>query len=601
MAMELFEKYVGQIFDRRYKIKNIIGIGGMAVVFEAHDLLMNRTVAVKMLKEEINDDAQSVKRFINESRAVSMLNHPNVVNIFDVSVKDDIKYIVMEYIHGITLKNYMNRKGVIGWKEALYYMEQILKGLEHAHAKGIIHRDIKPQNIMLLKNGVIKVTDFGIAKLPNTETVTMTDKAIGTVYYISPEQASGRNIDPRSDLYSLGAMLYEMVTGQLPFFAETSVSVALMQVNDNPIPPTELNPSLPKGLEQLILCAMEKDPDHRYQSTSEMLRCVMQLRARPDTVFQPRLHEIAPEEEEIKRGYRPPAGMTEKQKTRRKKRGSRSMFPVILGVALSFMIMMGIAVFYVLSQLIIADREQDFKTIEIENFVGQIYSEQVLAQMENSEHYVIEIERVYDGEYPENTVIAQDPTVGTTRKVSLKNAQKCRIKLTISKGAESFKLADLTNQEYRQVKMLLERMGLKTRIEEDYHDTALDGYVYRMEPNAGETVVSGDTVTLYVSKGQQIEYVTVPSFLGLTKEQAVKLLIEHDLALGKISYVASDLLVGTILSQSKPEFASVPKSATKIDFTISGGADYVPEGAGTESAEDVDTEALSGEDTGAGA
>ena len=586
MSMEQFEKYVGQVFDRRYKINKIIGIGGMAVVFEAHDTLMNRTVAVKMLKEEINNDAQSVKRFINESRAVAMLNHPNIVNIYDVSVKDDIKYIVMEYIHGITLKNYMNRKGVIGWKEALSYMEQILRALEHAHAKGIIHRDIKPQNIMLLKNGVIKVTDFGIAKLPNTETVTMTDKAIGTVYYISPEQASGRLIDPRSDLYSLGAMLYEMVTGQLPFYAESSVSVVLMQVNDNPVPPGELNPSLPQGLEQLILCAMEKDPEYRYQSAAEMMRCVMQLRQRPDTVFPSR--KPVEEDEDVYRGRK--KVRPENNTHRKRRRGSYSMFPVILGVALSFMIVMGVAIFYVLNQLIIAESDEDYLTIEVENFVGMLYSDALLEQMEHAKHYNIEVDSVYDADAPENTIIAQEPALGTSRKVSEKHEQKCTVKLTVSLGAQTFKLADLTGQEYRQAELLLSRMGLLCDIVEEYHDTALDGYVYKMDPPAGDTVTSGDTVTLYVSKGQKIEYVTVPNFLGLTRDEATKTLIENDLALGKVKYVVSDQPIGTILSQSKPEFASVPKSATKIDFTVSGGPDYEPPKVGneteTEAAED---------------
>ena len=240
--MDKYDKYVGQIFDRRYRIVRIIGVGGMAVVFEAVDTVMKRTVAVKMLKEEIAGDAQAVKRFINESRAVSMLSHPNIVSIYDVSVRDDLKYIVMERVDGITLKNYMNSRGPLPPKEIMNYTAQILRALDHAHSKGIIHRDIKPQNIMLLKNGKIKVTDFGIAKLPNAETVTMTDKAIGTVYYISPEQASGKKIDPRSDIYSLGVVMYEMATGKLPFVADSPVSVALMQVNNQPRPPRELLP-----------------------------------------------------------------------------------------------------------------------------------------------------------------------------------------------------------------------------------------------------------------------------------------------------------------------------------------------------------------------
>lgn len=286
IAVEIYDKYVGQIFDRRYRIVRIIGIGGMAVVFEAIDTVMKRTVAVKMLKDEIANDAQAVKRFINESKAVSMLSHPNIVSIYDVSVREGRKYIVMERVDGITLKNYMNQRGPLPPKEIMNYSAQILRALEHAHSKGIIHRDIKPQNIMLLKNGRIKVTDFGIAKMPNAETITMTDKAIGTVYYISPEQASGKQIDPRSDIYSLGVVMYEMATGKLPFVAESPVSVALMQVNERPKPPRELLPEIPSGVEAMIMTAMDKDPGKRFQSAASMLHYVLKLREDPGYNFR---------------------------------------------------------------------------------------------------------------------------------------------------------------------------------------------------------------------------------------------------------------------------------------------------------------------------
>ncbi|MGN1048850.1 MAG: protein kinase, partial [Eubacteriales bacterium] len=287
MSMESYDRYVGQVFDGRYRILKTIGVGGMAVVFEAYDLFQKKTVAVKMLKDESASDVQQVRRFLNESKAVAMLSHPNIVKIYNISVKGKIKFIVMEYIEGITLKEYMTKRGVLSLGEIISYTEQILHALEHAHAKGIVHRDIKPQNIMLLKNGVIKVTDFGIAKLPNAETLTVTDKAIGTVFYISPEQAEGNGIDRRSDLYSLGVMMYEMSCGRLPFYDESPISVALMQIKNTPVPPRTINPSIPRGLEQIILSAMEKDPALRFQSATQMLRQLARLKADPNIVFRP--------------------------------------------------------------------------------------------------------------------------------------------------------------------------------------------------------------------------------------------------------------------------------------------------------------------------
>ncbi len=284
--MDVFKKNIGDVFDGRYRINRTIGVGGMAIVYEATDLATNRRVALKMLKESISDNPQALRRFINESKAVAMLNHPNIVKILDVSVKSEHKFIVMEYIEGITLREYMNRRGALGWREALAFISQILSALDHAHMKSVIHRDIKPQNIMVMEQGIIKVADFGIAKIPDAETVTMVDHAIGTIYYISPEQAKGRKIDARSDLYSLGIMFYEMVTGQLPFLAENSYGIMHKHINDAPQPPKELCPKLPLGVQQIILSAMEKDPDNRYQSAPQMLRNVYSIQRDPTMIFK---------------------------------------------------------------------------------------------------------------------------------------------------------------------------------------------------------------------------------------------------------------------------------------------------------------------------
>lgn len=554
--MENYEKYVGMIFDGRYRIQRIIGLGGMAVVFEAEDLLMHRTVAVKMLKEGVGDDATSVKRFINESKAVSMLSHPNIVSIYDVSVREDLKYIVMEHIRGITLKNYMSRKGKLPVREAVSFTEQILRALDHAHSKGIIHRDIKPQNIMLLKNGMIKVADFGIAKLPSAETVTVTDKAIGTVYYISPEQASGKPIDPRSDLYSVGVMLYEMVTGTLPFSADSPVSVALMQIHNTPRPPRALCPELPLGLQQIILRAMEKDPDRRYQSAREMLRHIVALKNNPDTIFN--LSGAQKEEEE------------EDPMPMRKRKEKATMLPIITGVLTAFLLVGAVTGFYIMSRVIKAQKADAAQTIKVENFVGQVYNEEMQASMPAEYHVTVEYR--YDEDSEPDTVLEQDPKPGEQRNV-IAGKQYCELTLTLSRGAQSFALENYAILDARMVSLEMERLGLKSTVTEEYNDTVLEGYVIRTEPAAGETVTSGDMITLVVSKGQKVEYVSVPDFRGRARADALRLLYSTPLSLGKVTYVKSELEEGSVVSQSRPVGTQVPSGAA-VDFEVSAGSQY---------------------------
>ena len=554
--MENYEKYVGMIFDGRYRIQRIIGLGGMAVVFEAEDLLMHRTVAVKMLKEGVGDDATSVKRFINESKAVSMLSHPNIVSIYDVSVREDLKYIVMEHIRGITLKNYMSRKGKLPVREAVSFTEQILRALDHAHSKGIIHRDIKPQNIMLLKNGMIKVADFGIAKLPSAETVTVTDKAIGTVYYISPEQASGKPIDPRSDLYSVGVMQYEMVTGTLPFSADSPVSVALMQIHNTPRPPRALCPELPLGLQQIILRAMEKDPDRRYQSAREMLRHIVALKNNPDTIFN--LSGAQKEEEE------------EDPMPMRKRKEKATMLPIITGVLTAFLLVGAVTGFYIMSRVIKAQKADAAQTIKVENFVGQVYNEEMQASMPAEYHVTVEYR--YDEDSEPDTVLEQDPKPGEQRNV-IAGKQYCELTLTLSRGAQSFALENYAILDARMVSLEMERLGLKSTVTEEYNDTVLEGYVIRTEPAAGETVTSGDMITLVVSKGQKVEYVSVPDFRGMARADALRLLYSTPLSLGKVTYVKSELEEGSVVSQSRPVGTQVPSGAA-VDFEVSAGSQY---------------------------
>ena len=559
--MDVFDRYVGQVFDNRYKILKIIGIGGMAVVFEAIDGVTRRKVAVKMLKDEIANDTQAVKRFINESKAVAMLSHPNIVKIYDVSVRDELKYIVMERVEGITLKNYMNKRGALPLKETLSYTEQILRALEHAHAKGIIHRDIKPQNIMLLKNGRIKVTDFGIAKLPNAETVTMTDKAIGTVYYISPEQASGLKIDPRSYLYSLGVVMYEMCTGRLPFTGDSPVSVALMQVNNQPCPPRELNRSIPIGLEQIILGAMEKNPDRRFQSASQMLKHVEQLKNDPHFIFRTRKPEKGEVRPQFGRNVNGVSGV---------RRESHSMLPIISGVAAAFLIVIGVSAAYILTALVKESEENASKTMTIPNFVGETYSMDYEAELEEF-YYNVTVDYVYDASVAENEIIGQAPESGERRKV-IAGKQKCDLTLTVSLGAQTVTLPDLTVMDSREVALKLKSLGLICEEESDYNDTVVEGYVFKTDPMAGTVMTAGDTVTIYISRGQEITYTLVPDFVGMTEAQAYRKLISSELALGNVTYQESAEDKGTVIAQSKVAYSSVPVKATKIDFIVSLGS-----------------------------
>jgi len=583
--MELYEKYVGLVFDNRYRIERVIGIGGMAVVFKATDILMRRMVAVKILKDEISGDDQSVKRFINESKAVAMLSHQNIVNIYDVSVRENIKYIVMEYVEGITLKNYIQHREVLNLREIISYTSQILRALEHAHKKGIVHRDIKPHNIMLLKNGVIKVTDFGIAKLPNTETVTMTEKAIGTVYYISPEQASGKEIDARSDLYSLGIMMYEMATGSLPFTGESPVSVALMQVNENPTLPREINPYIPAGLEQIIMHAMEKDPEARYQSAEEMLSHLLMLRENPKIIFKERR---TPKTKKKPGEKKPKAPKTPKPKARKPRhRPSKSMFPIIMGVTLAFLIAACVSAYYVIDKLLFNSTLNNYENIEVENFINAMYTDDLAEWFDTSNYYnVPELNYVYNDTVPKGVIVSQDPAPKEVRKV-LAGKQKCSISFEISLGVREMILEDYTVQDYRVVDQAIRKLGLKVKIIHVSSDTHEIGFVIKTEPAAGTVVQDNDTITVYVSKGTDTVKTTVPDFTGLNEAQVLLQLMEANLHVGKVTYVRDDGVPGLVLSQSIDAWYEVP-IYTSVDFTISGGPSYSGDGSTVPTPEDLE-------------
>ena len=561
--MDVNQRFVGKVLDKRYKINKVIGVGGMSIVFEAFDVVSERVVAVKVLKEEMAADEQATKRFVNESRAVSMLSHPNIVRIYDVSVKSYLKYIVMERIDGITLKSYIQRRGKLSTVEILSYTEQILAALSHAHSKGIVHRDIKPQNILLLRSGKIKVSDFGIATMETEEEINER-KAVGTVYYISPEQAAGRKTDGRTDIYSVGVMMYEMATGQLPFVADTPVEIARKHITEMPRRPRELNPEIPLGLEQVILGAMEKNPDQRFSTAEQMGAFVSRLRANPDRVFRTVRKDTGtivpkrtPEEQEMAKG-----------KKKQKKKQSTSMFPIICGVTVAFLAVFLITGLYMFDKVLKAESENSPITVEVPDVTGKLYDDKVKSAFDRT-IYDVRIEYKYDASYPKDTIIKQDPAGGAKRKV-LKNRQYCAVTLTVSHGSRMVNVPDLTLMDYRTAQIRAEKLGLSVKLQPVDSDTVEIGFVVRSDPAAKTSAEVGSVLTLYYSRGSVAENVKVPSLTGITPVQAYQKM-ESILAVGNVTYSYSSAVPsGNIISQSVPSGSSVPRG-TKIDFVISSG------------------------------
>ena len=550
--MENYTKYIGKTFGGRYRIEKILGIGGMAAVFMATDLSYGRKVALKMLREDMAKDITNVKRFEIESKAVVLLEHDNIVKIYDVNIEGELKYFVMEYLEGITLKEYLKQKGKLDSEEVISCAEQILRALEHAHSKGVIHRDIKPQNIMLLKNGQIKVTDFGIAKLPSAETVTMEDKAIGTVYYISPEQASGKKVDSRTDIYSLGALLYEMSCGVLPFEGDNAVSVALKHIKEDPTPPRELDKSIPEGLEQLIVKAMKRPLEERFQTASEMLSVTMKLRKNP----QSNLRLIK------KAGH-----------TAQKERGGTAMFPIILGAACAFLVSLIVAGVYLINVFFVAPSkgEDEFK---VGNYVSLFYSETLEDELEQL-FTKVNIEYDYSDKFESGFILEQSISPNLVRKIKGSD-----ITLTVSIGREQMKMPDFRYYSLNEAIAAINNLNFELKITQVKRaDDAVEaGYLISTDPAPNAIINKGDTVTLVVSEGERIEYVQVPNLVydsqkkNRTEDQAYKLINDAGLKIGKISRIQSiDYPEGTVLEQSIPVGEKVAAGITAIDLIISGG------------------------------
>ena len=508
------DRFVGKRIDGRYEIQEIIGVGGMAVVYKAFDNQENRIVAIKILKEEFISNEEFVRRFKNESKAIAMLSHPNIVKVFDVSFGDLIQYIVMEYIEGITLKEYIEKEGSLRWKDAIYFTLQILKALQHAHDKGIVHRDVKPQNIMVLPDGAIKVTDFGIARFARSEQRTITDKAIGSVHYISPEQARGEKTDEKADIYSVGVMLYEMLTGQLPFQAESAVSVAIMQLQREPKLPTEINGSIPLGLEQITMHAMQKNCDRRYQSAAEMLSDLSQFRKDPSLTFEYNYFVDNSPTKFVSEIGETPITPNEKNtdKSGAETEEKNTMIPILSGIAVTLVLAIAILAFLFVPKLFSGTGEE----IECPDFVGKSITE-IKNNSEYTENFTFKEEWQDNAEYEEGIIFEQSKKPGS----KVKKGAKTEITLFISSGhGETKKVPYLIGMIEATAVSKLDEEHFKHESEEVDDDSHPAGVVVKTSPEYGTELPVGSTIKLYISKGKTEEPVDVPDVVGMTKADA---------------------------------------------------------------------------------
>ncbi len=545
------DRYIGKKLDGRYEIKEIIGVGGMANVYKAYDSIDDRVVAVKILRDEHMQNDELLRRFRNESKAIAVLSHPNIVKVYDVSFNEDIQYIVMEHIDGITLKEYIEQQKVLRWKESVHFTVQILRALQHAHDKGIVHRDIKPQNIMLLEDGTIKVADFGIARFARSTQHTVTDKAIGSVHYISPEQAKGEVTDEKSDIYSIGVMLYEMTTGTLPFDADSPVSVALKQIQSQAKRPRVINPDIPEGLEDITIRAMQKDPARRYQSAAEMLRDIDEFKRDPSISFEYKYSE--PETEKITKEVSSTKKKTKKIKDEQVR--NAPVVPVLMGITVAFIV---VAIIFVIGIMAMVRPFEEVPDTVAPELVGMDINEAMkkysgfnIVVESSAFHDLYDKDIIYDQSVNPDMVVKEGAT----------------IKVKISSGIQYFSLSNYENFEENQVYKILTDNEIEFNTVSEYSDTIPEGYVIRTEPGADTQVDTGTVVVIYVSMGAETTYTKVPNVLGYKLEDARMILNSAGIRIGSVERVESGGQSTEVLRQSLEPGAEVQNGST-IDLVI---------------------------------
>lgn len=541
---------IGQVLGERYELKEIIGDGGMSTVYKGHCQVLDRVVAVKILKPEFSRDAVFVERFKTEALAVARISHPNIVNIFDVGQEGDVYYIVMECVEGKSLKELIQEKGTIPVETALDVMVMVLDGLHHAHEKGIIHRDIKPQNILITSIGMVKVADFGIARAVGSGTINAADdqKVMGTVQYMAPEQARGEPATRAVDIYSAGCMLYEMLTGQIPFNADHAMTIAMKHLHDELPAPSELNPDISPGLEGIIFKAMEKLPQNRFASAEEMRNALIALRSKllgGGAEAEAYLNDYS--------GYRP--GQGEPLTARLAKRA----FLVLAIVALMGL---GASVLYVIS----GSWSLFGSEVEVPDLTG-LTVEEATARLEEMDLKISVLAEKYDEEIPAGEIITQDTSAG------LKVKEGRTINVTVSKGTKDVEVVNVVGHKKLDAIDRLEKLGLEVAtVEEVYSSEYEAGLIVSQNPGPGKKVKAGSSITLQVSKGKEGKNkVKVPGLVGLTLSEASQALTSGKLALGIVDYQASnEHYVDEIIEQSVPEGAEA-EEGTSVDLLVSSG------------------------------
>ncbi len=567
------DKFIGKRLDGKYEIHDLLGVGGMAYVYRAYDRVEDRWVAIKILKEELATNSDFLRRFRNEAKAITLLSHPNIVEVFDVSFGDRLQYIVMEYIDGISLKEYIEQEGTIRWQEALHFTSQILLALEHAHGKGIIHRDIKPQNIMLLQDGTIKVADFGIARFSQSETQTMTDKAIGSVHYIAPEQARGDYITDKADIYSLGVVLYEMLTGRLPFVAENAVSVALMQLQATAAMPRDLNPNIPRGLEQITMHAMEKNPVNRFQSAGAMLDDLDAFRRNPAMTFH--------YDYQAQTGYRAPQAMDSYDNTRftpayddsyeyeeefvRSRRGARGAMVVKGILVAAILVVLTVGAVWLLNNWETLLESETSEQLEMPNFVGQLY-EEVIGNEEYNAAFSFTTTEGNDPDKNPGEILKQTPNAG----ILVKKGRQ--VELMVNGKVEQIPVPDMKGYSQADAIALLKQLNLKYK-SEDVADDEIDvGKIVSTDPPAGSMADAGSIVILRVSKGPAKKKVKVPDNLkGQLLYNVTATLEDNGLVVGNITYDDNSTEGKDIVISTNPESGTEVSEGATVDIIVSSG------------------------------